>query len=251
MSHRDRKQHTPQATPTGTSTPKAIETAPNATPTPPAPPAPPAPPQAEQIPEQKPQATLANASVELRKVLETVPKDSVAWQIINDQLVKLEAEEKTSENSKKRIGFDTDLRAGLMALLAGEDGLIVKHGVDLSNRRIIISFPNDSTPAEPFAYTNEDINKKTKRNGGGGGGFKGNWLEGDKKVQYHENGTCVSLHNSPSELAKKLGLRITGHRDMLQVFTKPISAVTNTEITETKYSVNAVRGDHFTVAKIA
>lgn len=246
MSHRDRKQHTPQAT-TPTGIPKKAETAAPTTTTPPAPA-----PQAEQTqpPAQADQkANLANVSAELRKVLDTVQKDSPAWQIINDQLVKLETEEKASENAKKRLAFDTELRAGLMVLLAGEDGLVKKHGVDLSNRKIIISFPNGSTPAEPFAYANEDINKKPKRNGGGGG-FKGGWLPDGKKAKLID-GSSVTEEDSPSALAKKLGLQVTGHRDMPAVFTKPISAETKQEITGVKYEVDAVRGDHFIVKKIA
>lgn len=250
MAHRNRTHHT--STPTQ-NTPKTVATN---QPTP-------AVSQAEQTPpaEQTPAPVEpkgdskviieASVSEDLRKVLETVPKDSKAWAVINAQLEKLEAEENASEGEKKRVAFDTDLKAGLTALLEGENGLLTKHGIDLSHRKVIILFPNGTDTKEAFTYSNIDINAgKAKRAGGGGGGFKENWLPNGKKAEYSEENT-VTAFESPSALAKHLGLRVTGHKDMPQVFTKPISLATNTEITETKYSVDAVRGDHFIVTKQA
>lgn len=246
MAHRNRAhasststQNIPKTVTTGTITP----------------PTPPTPPQAEQAPapEQKGNNTViieASVSEDLRKVLETVPKDSKAWAVINSQLEKLETEEKASEAEKKRVGFDTDLKAGLKALLEGENGLLTKHGVDLSHRKVIILFPNGTDTKEAFTYSNIDVNAGKAKRAGGGGGFKESWLPNDHKAEYHE-GNTVREFDSPSAVAKHLGLRVTGHKDMVAVFTKPISQATNTEITETKYSVDAVRGDHFIVTKQA
>jgi len=209
--------------------------------------------QVEQTPPpQTPPAPKVDASVseELRKVLATVPKDSKAWAVINGQLEKLEAEEKATEGDKKRMAFDTDLKAGLTTLLEGENGLLTKHGIDLSHRKVVILFPNGTDTKEAFTYSNIDVNAGKAKRAGGGGGFKESWLPNDHKAEYHE-GDTVRAFDSPSALAKHLGLRVTGHKDMPQVFTKPISQATNTEITETKYSVDAVRGDHFIVTKTA
>ena len=65
----------------------------------------------------------------------------------------------------------------------------------------------------------------------------------------YQNSDGESEYESPSQLATALGLRVTGHSDMVHVFTKPISAVTGTEIPDLKLSVDAERGAKFIVTK--
>jgi len=173
----------------------------------------------------------------IQQVLDGLDSNSPAYEVIKANLLKLKNELRDSQQAQQRIAFDTDLKALLAENLPA---LIEKHGIDLSRRKVIITFPDGESP---FDYTDVNLTASGSKSKGNDNGFKSQW--GKSTLVKGEETT---EHESPSALAKALGLRITGHKDMPQVFTKPISAETG-EASDIKYTVDAERGVRFIVAQ--
>ena len=195
-------------------------------------------------PEPKPEPPVISVSEGLQAIIDGLDENHPAREKVVEELKRLQAEQRKSEQAKLRVAFDEDLKKALTNILTGDNGLLAKHQVDLSTRKLVITFPPDGNGL--FAYSDVDLKSGAtrRRNGNGEGAFKSSW----GKATY-QNGEVKTEYDSPSKLASALGLRVTGHSDMVHVFTRPISAVTGTEITETRYSVDAERGVKFVVTK--
>ena len=228
---RHKKKNLSQGAPIATATPPVkATTEPEATP-----------PEAKAETEATPQVSVAEG---LRKLVNSMKTDDPVRKAVEDQLNKLIKEQETTELARARVQFDKELTEALEGILAGDSGLIAKHGVDLSNRKIIITFPNGE---ETFSLS--DVDKNTGRASKSGKSFGTSWLPKDgSAILVNGDGKEVK-YDSPSAVAKALGLRITGHRDMKHVFTKPISAETGKELNDLKLEVDAERGSHFIVTQ--
>ncbi len=152
-----------------------------------------------------------------------------------DTILKLFQGEKEAKEAKKFVAFDNELKEKLPALF---DELSKKHGVDLSNRKITITFPEGKP-----SYVNSPKDAKSS-NGNGGGGNREGFPSGWGKA----TGPDGTEHKSPSELAKSLGLQVTGHRDMIDVFESP-TKTDGTKLEKGLYKVDAKKGEYFRVTK--
>jgi len=151
------------------------------------------------------------------------------------ELDKLVSQSKRNEAAKAFVAFDNALKDAETGLPKFVGDLAEKHGVDLTSRRITITYPDGK-----FAYTNSP--KGSKGNGGGSRtGFPTGWgkaqvVEGDKTTE----------HASPSKAAEALGLQVEGMRNMVDVFENPHERGTKAELPK-RYKVDAVRGEHFRI----
>ena len=197
----------------------------------------------EAPPDPQPELPETSISEGLQAIIDGLDENHPARGKVIEELKRLQVEQRKSEQAKLRVAFDEDLKKALTSILVGDNGLLANHQVDLSTRKVIITFPPDNGS---FAYSDVDLKSGAtkRRNGSGEGAFKSSW---GKAI--YQDGETSTEHDSPSKLATALGLRVTGHSDMVQVFTKPISAVTGTEIPDLKLSVDAERGVKFIVTK--
>ena len=118
------------------------------------------------------------------------------------EIRKWHTEASRSNQVKAWKAFDEELKTLLPTVFAG---LATKHGVELVSRRITVTFPNGV-----FSHTNSVVGKGK---GGGGGSSRempSRWTGKAKEGEQQ--------HDSPNALALALGLKVTGHRDMIDVF---------------------------------
>ena len=152
------------------------------------------------------------------------------------ELDKLVTQAKRNEATKQWVGFDTALKDEGKGLPKFVGDLAKEYGVDLTSRRITITYPDGK-----FAYTNSP--KGSKGNGNSGRkGFPTGWGE----AELVKKGEVVQKETSPSKLAETLGLQVEGMRNMPDVFENPHERGTKAELPKI-YSVDAERGDHFRV----
>jgi hypothetical protein len=112
--------------------------------------------------------------------------------------------------------FENALKAELPAMV---QKLADKFMVSVLGKRVQVTFP-DGTDAEATAVASlVDPNAKPDKKRKGGFGSEGGWGESTAT----EKGKTVA-YGSPSAMAKHYNLRITGHSDMPEVFTKPMDA---------------------------
>lgn len=152
---------------------------------------------------------------------------------------KLRAQAQRNEANKKFAAFDKackDPESGLAKVIAD---LANTHGVDLSGRKLVISYPKGE-----FGYTNAPIGKKGE--GKGRNGFPSSWGEAE---EVGEDGKTIQKQSSPSKLAEKMGLQVEGMRDMKDVFENPKARGTKAELPK-NFKVEAQRGEFFRVVHI-
>lgn len=150
------------------------------------------------------------------------------------ELDKLVTQAERNKATKQWVAFDGALKDEEKGLPKFIGDLAREYGVDLTNRRITITYPDGN-----FAYTNSP---KGSRGGNGRKGFPQSW----GKAELVKDGKVVKTEPSPSKLAESLGLQIEGMRNMPDVFENPHERGTKAELPKI-YSVDAVRGDHFRV----
>ena len=140
---------------------------------------------------------------EIEKQVSLIPDPEIRQKTL-EQLRKLYAEAHATKTAKAWVGFDNDLKTELPAIF---EKLAKKHNLELTNRRIVVTFPNGK-----FSHTNNGLGKSGKTSGNGGSGREApvRWpgKASDGKAQY----------DSPSAMATSLGLQVTGHSDMVAVF---------------------------------
>lgn len=244
MGHRKRKNQTP-TTPVEETPEITAEQTPATTP------AEETPAPVEQAPEQvetaKPAPSPLEVSKGLEKLIESLDPNDPVRQAVEEQLRKLASEQKASGQAIARQSFDSDLKAALTGILSGEDGLIAKHpDVELSGRRVEITFPPDGT--EPFVMNDLDLHSsKGSKNGSGRGFGQSDWLPKGEKATYTDADGKVTEADSPSALAKAMGLLHTSAKTSVELFTKPKDKDSKQRIEGVSYKVDAVRGSHFRV----
>jgi len=157
-------------------------------------------------PEPQPEQPEVSISEGLQAIIDGLDENHPAREKVIAELEKLKAEQRKSEEARVRLAFDEDLKSGIARLLEGDDGLLAKHRVDLSTRKVIITFPPDNGS---FAYSDVDLKASaTRKRNGNGKAFKSSW---GKAI--YQNGEDKTEYDSPSKLATALGLRVTGHSD--------------------------------------
>ena len=196
-------------------------------------------PQAQPA-ETQPEQAETSLSEGLQALIDGLDEQHPARGRVLEELEKLKAEQRKSEEARVRASFDEDLKQALTEILTGDGGLLAKHQLDLSTRKLVITFPSEGNGA--FAYSDVDLKGSASRKKSGNG-FKSSW---GKAVYQDEESTTE--YDSPSKLATALGLKVSGHSDMTEVFTKPISSDTGEKM-DTGYGVDAERGVRFIVTK--
>jgi hypothetical protein len=137
---------------------------------------------------------------EMEKIAEQITDPEQKKKLL-EQIRKWHAESTRSNQVKAWKAFDDDLKGTLPDIFKQ---MAAKHGVDLSNRQIRITFPNGV-----FSHTNSVVGKGK----GGGNGSRQMPTRWTGKAQAGEQS-----HDSPNALALALGLKVTGCRDMVDVF---------------------------------
>ena len=191
----------------------------------------------EPQPEQPEETSLSDG---LQALIDSLDENHPARGKVLEELEKLKEEQRKSEEARLRTSFDEDLKQALTEILTGEDGLLSRYQIDMSTRKLVITFPSDGNGS--FAFSDVDLKASPGRKKSGNG-FKSSW---GKAV--YKDGDDTTEYESPSKLAAVLGLKVNGHSDMTQVFTKPISAETG-EPADVEYTVDAERGVRFVVTK--
>lgn len=149
-----------------------------------------------------------------------------------------ESETKSAE-AKAMVAFNKELDTELPKFI---EELRAKHGVSLEGRRITAYFPK--------ADEKDKVTKVTSAAKGSSGsagdstreGFPAGW---GKTIVVGTDGKETE-HKSPSAAAKSLGLQVTGHRDMIDVFENPTKVDTKEKLPKI-YTVDTVKGDHFRI----
>lgn len=178
------------------------------------------------------QQKMAIASI--NNIAAAIPDPEMQGKAI-DTILKLFQGEKEAKEAKKFVAFDNELKEKLPSLF---EELSKKHGVDLSNRKIIITFPEGKP-----SYVNSPKDAKSS-NGNGGGGNREGFPSGWGKA----TGPDGTEYKSPSALAETLGLKVQGHRDMVDVFENPVKP-DGTKLEKGLYKVDAKKGEYFRVTK--
>lgn len=189
----------------------------------------------EAKPEAKPEQAIAQVEAEIKSLddlLKTLPENSP----IRAEIEKLRTQAEKNVASKQWTSFNEELISEEIGLPKYLGDLAKKHGVDLTNRKIIVTFPDGK-----FSYTNSP---KGKGGGAGNGrsGFPTSW----GKAELVKEGKVIQTEKSPSKLAEALNLQVEGMRDMTDVFENPKERSTKAEL-EKIYSVDAKRGEYFRV----
>jgi len=151
------------------------------------------------------------------------------------ELDKLVVQARKNVQAKAFVAFDNALKDTEKGLPKFIGDLAKTHGVDLTSRRITITYPDGK-----FSYTNAPKGSKGSGNGSRQG-FPSQW--GEAEVI---EGEKTTKHASPSKAAEALGLQVEGMRDMPDVFLNPHERGTKAVLPKI-YSVDAVRGEHFRV----
>ena len=151
------------------------------------------------------------------------------------ELAKLQHQAESNKAAKQFVAFDSALKDEEKGLPKFIGDLAKEHGIDLTSRRITITYPDGK-----FAYTNSP--KGSKGNGNSRKGFPTGWGE----AELVKEGKVVQKAGSPSKLAETLNLQVEGMRNMPDVFENPHERGTKAELPKI-YSVDAERGDHFRV----
>jgi hypothetical protein len=270
MKHGHKNNGTTPSSGTGTAlVDKPIDQTPSQPPTPPTPPAvnqePPAPPVASANvatpPKQEtpvdttpkggetPKATPAETAIatikasitdekqqkmaidSITNIATAIPDPEMQGKAI-ETLLKLFQGEKESAEARKFVAFDNELKERLPSLF---EELSKKNGVDLSNRKITITFP-EGKPSYVNCPKDAKSNGDSKRESS----FPSKWGKA--------TGPDGTEHKSPSALAEVLGLQVTGHRDMVDVFENP-TKTDGTKLEKGLYKVDAKKGEYFRVTK--
>lgn len=168
---------------------------------------------------EKPEGGEPDEKDSLEAILNALPDEMRAKAL--EQVKKLREQAFRAEGSKKWVEFDKALKNEADGLPKFIGDLAEKHGVDLTGRRVVITYP-----AGKFNYSNSP--KGSSSSSSNRTGFPTSWGE----ATYEGN-----THKSPSALATSLGLQITGHRDMIDVFQSQ------------GYEVEAEKGKFFRVTK--
>lgn len=138
---------------------------------------------------------------EIEAIAKMIP-DEVSRNKLLEQARKLYADSQRTVQVKAWKAFDDDLKTRLPDLFTE---LSKKHGVELVNRRIVVTFPNGQ-----FSHTNSVVGKG-----------KGNGGKGSREMPTRWTGKAKigdQAHDSPNALALSLGLKVNGFRDMVDVF---------------------------------
>ena len=191
----------------------------------------------EPGPEQPEETSLSDG---LQSLIDSLDENHPARGKVLEELEKLKEEQRKSEEAKLRTSFDEDLKQALTEILTGENGLLEKYPIDMSKRKLVITFPPEGSGS--FSLSDLDVKASPGRKKTGNG-FKSSWGKAVLK-----DGDDTTEYESPSKLAAVLGLKVNGHSDMTEVFTKPISAETG-EPADVGYTVDAERGVRFIVTK--
>lgn len=152
-----------------------------------------------------------------------------------EELTKLRVLAERNEATKAFVAFDNALKDEKEGLPKFIGDLAEKHGVNLTGRRITITYPEGK-----FAYTNSP---KGKGGGNGRNGFPTSW---GKAELVSKGGKVKETASSPSKLAESMGFQVEGMRDMKDVFENPKERGTKNDLPK-RYTVDAVRGEHFRV----
>lgn len=121
-----------------------------------------------------------------------------------EQLRKLVETQNRAESAKQWVAFDKEMQETLGEFI---DGIAKKHEVDLTGRRIVITYPDGK-----FSYTHGS--KGTAGNGGGRTGGGGFTSHGKVQGEYGE-------HNSLHALAVNQGWQYEGRRTAWEAIEKP------------------------------
>jgi len=151
------------------------------------------------------------------------------------ELAKLQHQAESNKAAKQFVAFDSALKDEATGLPKFIGDLAKEHGIDLTSRRITITYPDGK-----FAYTNSP--KGSKGNGNSRKGFPTGWGE----AELIKEGKVIQKEGSPSKLAEKMNLQVEGMRNMPDVWENPHERGTKAVLPKI-YSVDAERGDHFRV----
>ncbi len=190
-----------------------------------------APPETPETPEAAPEAKPATSLEDMVSALSPELREAAL-----EQIGKLRAQAEKNEANKRYAQFDTrmkDAEAGIDAFIKG---IAKETGVDLSGRKLTVSYPNGKVE-----YTNSAIGKKGEATGREG--FPTSWGEAE---EIGKNGKVIQKQSSPSKLANKMGLQVEGMRDMQDVFQNPRQLGSKAELPK-NFKVEAVRGEYFRV----
>lgn len=151
-----------------------------------------------------------------------------------EQIGKLRVQASKNEAAKAFAEFDKALKDEETGLPKFLGDLIAKHHVDLSGRKIVITYPDGK-----FNYSNSPKNGKTN---GSRNGFPGAWGE----AQLLKGDKVEKTAASPSKLAEEMNLQVEGKRNMIDVFENPTERGTKAELPK-KWKVDAKKGEYFRV----
>ncbi|KKK65334.1 hypothetical protein LCGC14_2975180, partial [marine sediment metagenome] len=151
----------------------------------------------------------------------------------------LRVQAEKNEANKRYAQFDARIKDTENGIDAWIKAVAKETGVDLSERKLTVSYPNGK-----FDYTNSAIGKKGEKNGREG--FPSSWGEA---TEVGKNGKVIQTQSSPSKLANKMGLQVEGMRDMQDVFQNPRQLGSKAELPK-NFRVEAVRGEYFRVIHI-
>lgn len=197
----------------------------------------PAPEASEPAPEEtetKPETTPATSLEDMVAGLSPELRDAAL-----EQIGKLRVQAEKNEANKRYAQFDARIKDTENGIDAWIKAVAKETGVDLSERKLTVSYPNGK-----FEYTNSAIGKKGEKNGREG--FPVTWGEA---TEVGKNGKVIQTQSSPSKLANKMGLQVEGMRDMQDVFQNPRQLGSKAELPK-NFRVEAVRGEYFRVIHI-
>jgi len=141
-----------------------------------------------------------DALAEMEELAAKIPDEESRNKLLGE-IRKWHTEASRSNQVKAWKAFDEELKTLLPTVFTE---LATKHGVELVSRRITVTFPNGV-----FSHTNSVVGKG-KGGGGGSREMPSRWTGKAKEGE--------QTHDSPNALALALGLKVTGHRDMIDVF---------------------------------
>lgn len=112
--------------------------------------------------------------------------------------------------------FKTRLQADLPSMISK---LAEEYMIDLTAQKVTVTFPEGEEAIASFGSLIETVTGKGKKKGNGE-----SWGDCTKTVVDKDGKESVMGFETPSAMAKNLGLRITGHADSVHVFTHPTKA---------------------------